>query len=132
MIVDSSAVVALLSGQGEHARFVARSVRFRQLAAPAHMYAEVTNGLRRLTERGHLSREGASLAHSDLLGLRVVVYPYTPLAGRIWELRQNLSSYDAWYVALAESLDEPLLTLDLRLARAPGLTCEFLTPPDFD
>ncbi len=56
-------------------------------------------------------------------------YSYRELAGRIWELRNNITIYDAWYVALAEALDARLATLDVRLARAPGVRCPFVTPP---
>jgi predicted nucleic acid-binding protein len=47
----------------------------------------------------------------------------------VWELRQSVTAYDAWYVAVAESLDLPLVTVDLRLSRAPGPRCAFATPP---
>jgi predicted nucleic acid-binding protein len=73
-----------------------------------------------------LSEDSASLAYADLLTLRVELFGYYPLARRIWELRGNVTAYDAWYVALAEALDSPLATLDARLARAPGPQCQFL------
>lgn len=53
---------------------------------------------------------------------------FNPFAGRIWELRHNITSYDAWYVAAAEALDLPLATLDERLSKASGPNCQFLTP----
>jgi predicted nucleic acid-binding protein len=65
----------------------------------------------------------------DLQRLSVELFPYGPLAERIWELRANVTPYDAWYVALSEELGVPLLTLDGRLARAPGPTCRFELPP---
>jgi predicted nucleic acid-binding protein len=55
---------------------------------------------------------------------------YEVVAPRAWSLRQNLTLYDAWYVAVAEILDAELATLDVRLARAPGLRCGFLVPPE--
>ena len=64
-----------------------------------------------------------------LLELGVSLFPYAPLAQRIWELRGNVTAYDAWYVALAEALDCELATVDRRLSRAPGCRCPFLTPP---
>jgi predicted nucleic acid-binding protein len=71
----------------------------------------------------------AIAAHEDLLELNLELFSFEPFAERIWELRHNLTSYDAWYVAVAEALGLPLATLDMRLAKAKGLTCEFLTPP---
>ena len=68
------------------------------------------------------------MAHEDLLALRVEFFPYGPLAARVWQLRMNVTAYDAWYVALAESLDAKLATLDRRLAQAPGCRCPFQTP----
>jgi len=56
--------------------------------------------------------------------MKAVRYPHAPLADRIWELRENLTAYDATYVALAEVLDAPLVTMDARLARAPGVRAE--------
>ncbi|MGH9068763.1 MAG: type II toxin-antitoxin system VapC family toxin [Acidimicrobiales bacterium] len=78
---------------------------------------------------GRISNDSAALAHQELLALPIELFPYGPLAPRIWELRDNLSAYDAWYVALAELLGTDLATLDIRLARAPGPRCGFLTPP---
>lgn len=69
-----------------------------------------------------------SLAHGDRLNLRVELFPYAPLAERCWQLRDHATTYDAAYVALAERLDSPLATLDLRLAAAPGPECAFTTP----
>jgi len=57
------------------------------------------------------------------------LFSYRPFADRVWELRGSVSSYDAWYVALAEGFDAGLITLDRRLAAAPGPSCEFLLPP---
>ena len=56
------------------------------------------------------------------------LYPFAPFAERVWSLRDNLTAYDAWYVALAEALDCPLATLDRKLGRASGPTCEFIIP----
>ena len=66
------------------------------------------------------------MAHHDLLGLRVELFAYEPFGPRAWELRGNLTTYDAWYVALAEDLGSPLATLDRRLSRAAGPRCGFL------
>ena len=100
------------------------------MAAPQMVLAEAGNALHRMELTGHLPSFEAALAHRDLLTLEIELYPFAPLADRIWELRHNITNYDAWYVALAEALSCPLLTLDRRLARAPGPTCEIITPPD--
>lgn len=67
-----------------------------------------------------MSRTRSDEALEDLLDVDVSLYPHAPLTGRIWELRENLTAYDAAYVALAEALDAPLITTDGRLARASG------------
>lgn len=59
----------------------------------------------------------------------IELHPFAPFAARVWELRHNLTAYDAWYVAVAESLGCPLVTLDGRLTRAPGPTCAVLASP---
>ncbi len=63
-----------------------------------------------------------------LLELGVRLHPFEPFAERVWALRETVSAYDAWYVALAEALDAPLATLDVRLTQAPGPRCSFLVP----
>ena len=70
----------------------------------------------------------ASSAHRDLMRLDLELFPFAPFAARIWALRRNLTSYDAWYVALAEALACPLATLDMKLSRASGTQCDFVTP----
>lgn len=67
--------------------------------------------------------------HRDLLRLDLALFPYEPFGERIWALRQNVTSYDASYVALAEALEAPLATLDRKLPMADGPQCRFLTPP---
>jgi predicted nucleic acid-binding protein len=93
------------------------------------MPVEVANLLRRAALTGEVSDDVAGLAHADLLALPVDLFPYELVAERVWELRGAVTAYDGWYVAVAESLDAPLATLDGRLARAPGPRCRFLGPP---
>jgi predicted nucleic acid-binding protein len=92
------------------------------------MPVEVASILRRAAARGDISADAAALAHADLLALRVDLFPYEPFAPRVWELRDNITAYDAWYVALAEALGAKLATLDGALCRASGPRCGFLTP----
>jgi predicted nucleic acid-binding protein len=80
--------------------------------------------VRRHAVTGALSTRQANGAIDDLLALPVVVYPTAPLLGRCWQLRGNVTAYDACYVALAEALDCTLLTADANLARAPATSCE--------
>ena len=99
------------------------------LAGPAFVLAEASNVLRRLERAGRISSQDATASHRDMLRMDIALFPFAPYAERVWALRQNVTSYDAWYVALAEALDYPLVTLDRRLSRASGPRCEFITPP---
>lgn len=128
MVVDATVVVAALVDSGDDGRWAERTLSDGRLVAPHLMPVEVANILRRAAAAGDVSSEVATLAHGDLLQLRVQLMPYEPVAERAWELRENLTMYDAWYVALAEAVDSPLATLDRRLARAPGPNCEFALP----
>ena len=128
-VFDASVLVALLVDRGPVGRW-AESRRDREDVAVPHLApVEASNVLRRQVAHRQLSVEEASRAHVDLAAMAIELYPFGPFAARIWELRENVTSYDAWYVAVAEALDCPLLTLDDRLARAPGLRCEVVTPP---
>ena len=128
MVVDSSVVVAALVDSGPDGEWAAGTLRGQALAAPHHMPIEAANVLRRAVLAGDLSPDSASLAHADLLALRVELFPYAPLADRCWELRDNVTTYGAAYIALAEQLHATLATLDARLARSSGPRCEFATP----
>ena len=128
-VVDASVIVAALVDDGPTGRWAEALVAGQPLAAPHLMPVEAANILRRAALAGDLSDDIASLAHADLVALPAELFPYEPFATRVWELRGSVTTYDAWYVALAESLAVPLATLDERLARAPGPRCTFLGPP---
>lgn len=128
VVVDSSAVVAALLDQGADGHWARGRLESDSPAAPSHLFVEVSNVIRRLAVSGAVSRDVAALAHDDLLQLAVTVFPFEPLASRVWELHPSLTSYDAGFVALAEALGAPVVTLDRRLARASGPACEFLLP----
>jgi predicted nucleic acid-binding protein len=128
VVLDSSAVVALLVESGGIGRWVDEQVTGHPLVAPHVMPAEVGNVLRRRLAAGVIDEHLATAAHRNLGRVPLDLFAYTAFADRVWTLRDNVTAYDAWYVALAESLDAPLVTLDLRLARASGPRCEFLTP----
>jgi len=124
LIVDASAIGDLLLRR-PIGKVVARHLREAEfdLHAPHLMDVEVLSALRRVVATGETTPERADEAVADLLDLPIERYAHEPLVWRIWELRHNLSAYDAVYVALAEAIVEggaPLLTADIRLARAVG------------
>ena len=100
--------------------------------APHLAIVEATNILRRLELAGLLERLEAGSAAADLVDLDIELLPFAPFADRVWELRANITSYDACYVAIAEQLELPLATLDRKLAHAPGPYCRFLLPTAMD
>ncbi len=128
VVLDASVVVGALVDGGDVGAWAEDVLDHPSLMAPHLLPVEVANILRRATTGGDTSPDTASLAHADMLDLRIELVAYSPLADRIWELRENVTAYDAWYVALAERLDAPLATLDRRLARATGPRCAFLVP----
>jgi predicted nucleic acid-binding protein len=128
VVVDASVVVALLLDGEADGAFADQQLSGQRLVAPHLLPAEVTNVIRRAAAAKAVSADAAALAIADLGAMSIDLFPFAPFAARVWELRKNLTSYDAWYVGLAESLDVPLVTLDKRLARANGPRCEFLAP----
>ncbi len=130
VVVDASVVAAALLDTGPVGTWAEQLLIAGPLAAPHLMPVEVANVLRRSALSADITADTASLAHEDLLALRVELFPYGPCAARAWELRSNVTTYDGWYVALAESLGARMATLDVRLRRASGPRCEFLVPPE--
>ena len=122
------ALTALLIDDGPDGSWVAQTVAGSTFCAPALVSWETANVIRRLELAGIVSADQAVQAHVDLLDLAIELWPYELLAARAWELRHNLSIYDAGYAALAELLQSPLVTLDRRLAAAPSLACSILLP----
>jgi predicted nucleic acid-binding protein len=129
LVCDASAVVTALLDSGAAGTWTARRLAGARLFAPALMPFECSNILRRHELAGLISTDQSAQAHLDLVALPVELWPHETLAERIWELRANLTSYDAAYVALAETIDAPLVTLDQRMQRAPGIGCTIETPP---
>lgn len=128
VVCDSSAVVALLLDSGPDGRWATSQLSGAELLAPSLIRFEAGNIMRRHELAKLVSADQAAQAHVDLLELTIEQWPYELLAKRAWELRQNLSIYDGSYVALAELTDTDLVTLDTRIARAPGLRCTVITP----
>lgn len=120
VVIDASAVLALLLNRREAERLRERLARGNSLHAPHLIDLEVTQVLRRAVRQGALTAEAAAERLSDFSALRLERYAHTRLLERIWDLRDVLSAYDAAYVTLAEVLDAPLITLDGRLSRTAG------------
>lgn len=120
LVVDSSAVLEALAARDPAAGLIERLAVDGDLHAPHLIDTEVLHALRRMLRRGRISGERAHDARTDYADLTLVRYPHEPLNDRVWELRENLTAYDATFVALAEALDVPLITCDARLAAAPG------------
>jgi predicted nucleic acid-binding protein len=127
LVVDASVVVAALVDSSHAGRWAEQMLGSGPLAAPHLLPVETADVLRRAALAGDISVDVASMAHDDLLSVRLELFSYLPFASRVWELRANVTAYDAWYVALAESLGVALATLDIRLTRAAGPRCKFVT-----
>jgi predicted nucleic acid-binding protein len=123
IVVDASIIVTGLADDGPDGDRVRARLRGERLAAPHVIDLEVTSAWRRLVAAGALDERRAQLALDDLDGLRLERAPHAPLLARCWELRHNVTIYDAAYIALAELMATSLLTGDARLAAAPGTRC---------
>jgi predicted nucleic acid-binding protein len=125
IVLDASAVVELVLNTAA-STLVAQRIRdsSESLHAPHLLSVEVSQVLRRFSIGGVIAPETATAGLRDLQDLDVARYAHEPFLPRAWELRENLTTYDAVYVALAETLRAPLLTFDERIARAPGHDAE--------
>lgn len=128
VVVDSSVLVAALLDSGPHGVWAENVLATGSLCTPQLARVEATNIFRRLERAKLITMPEANAAQDDLMLLEMELFSFEPFAERIWELRHNMTSYDAWYVALAEALKLPLATLDEPLSRSKKVTCEFLTP----
>jgi predicted nucleic acid-binding protein len=126
-VIDASVLVRALVGTGPECEWAEAIIAGGPLHAPELALVESANILRRLERGREIATADAVAAYEDLMQLNIELFGFEPFAERIWELRHNLTSYDAWYVALAEALRLPLATLDERLAQTRGPTCDFLT-----
>lgn len=123
IVVDASVIATALvddAGDGDRAR---ERLRGERLVAPELLDVEVLSAWRRQLAAGKLDARRAALALVDLADLRVQRVSHRPLLTRSWELRANVTAYDAVYMALAERLDVVLLTADARLGAAPQVRC---------
>jgi predicted nucleic acid-binding protein len=128
VVVDSSVVVAALVDTGENGVWAEKILERGDVYAPELLRVESANVLRRLERAKEITAQEANAAFEDLIELDIELHAFEPFSERVWQLRHNVTSYDGWYVALAEALNLPLATLDGRLVKAEGPRCSFLTP----
>ncbi len=124
IVVDASVLAPALADDHSDGDAARTGLRGHALAAPDLIDLEVASVWRREVMAGQLEARRADLAVADLLALPLQRIPHRQLITRCWELRQNLTPYDAAYVALAELLDAVLVTGDKWLSRSPGLRCQ--------
>ena len=124
IVVDASVLAPALGDDGVDGDEARSRLRGETLAAPELIDLEVCSVLRRLLLGGRLDRRRADLALADLSALPLRRVSHRVLLPRCWSLRDNLTTYDASYVALAEQLGALLVTADTRLSRAPGIRCQ--------
>lgn len=128
IVLDASAAVEFLLDRGETSVWVGSYLESIDRAHAPHLVdVEVAAAVRRLARSGEIPASRGAEALADLRELTLVRYPLVELLERIWTLRHVLTPYDAAYVALAESLGLPLLTVDARLARVRGHSAEILS-----
>lgn len=123
LVIDASVLAVALLDDGPDGDTVRSRLLGEKLAAPSMIDLEVASVWRGLARAGQVDARRLGLALDDLRDLPIQRVEHTPLLTRCWELRDNLTIYDAAYVALAEALEVPLLTGDQRLARSTGPRC---------
>jgi predicted nucleic acid-binding protein len=123
IVVDASVIAPALADDDEDGERARSRLQGERLTAPEVLDLEVVSVIRKAFASGALSRRRAGLALADLIDLDLERISHRPMLARIWELHENLTPYDAAYVALAETIDATLVTADRRLALAPGPRC---------
>jgi predicted nucleic acid-binding protein len=129
-VFDASAIVAALVDDGPDGRWCEDQLLSDDLVAPHLMPIEAANIIRRTEAHKAIDPSDAAAAVRDLRRLDVELVHFEPLADRVWDLRANLTAYDACYVATAELFGGRLVTLDRKLAKAPGLRCDVTLAPE--
>jgi predicted nucleic acid-binding protein len=120
IVIDASALTELLVAGTPRAVRIATRIQRETLHAPHLIDLELVSALRSLEARQVLSTAEATKATFDLLAVTITRYAHDAFIPRIWQLRSNMTAYDAVYIALAEALGAPLVTCDAKLAGAPG------------
>lgn len=123
IVVDASVIAPALADDDIDGDLARKRLRGERLVAPEVLDLEVVSVFRKALLAGKLDERRAALALGDLVDLNLERVSHRSLLPRIWELHQNVTPYDAVYVALAETIGVPLVTADRRLAQAPGLRC---------
>jgi len=123
IVADASILATALADDGPDGDDARARLRGERLSAPEIVDLEVASVLRRQLRAGAVDLRRADFALADLAALPLRRASHKPLLTRCWELRDNITPYDAAYVALAEALEAPLVTGDERLARATGPRC---------
>lgn len=124
-VVDASVLAPALADDGPDGDTARARLRGQSLVAPELIDLETTSVIRHRLRAGDLDDRRAGLALDDLMEIPLRRASHRPLLARCWELKQNVTVYDAAYVALAELLDAVLITADAHLANAPGPRCRF-------
>ncbi|MPZ54053.1 MAG: PIN domain-containing protein [Acidimicrobiia bacterium] len=128
IVIDASAMVEILLNT-EVGRRADAAIGVQEMSAPELLDSEVCSAIARLERAGELTAHRVDAAVADLALAPVDRFPHVPLLSRVRHLWHNISAYDAWYVALAESLGCGLVTIDGRLARAPDVAIEVTLVP---
>lgn len=127
IVVDASVIVSVLCDNDPRSNRLRERVADERLCAPELLYTEAISVIRRREASGRITLATSKAGVEALYYLPIVSIPHAALVDRVWQLRHNLSPYDATYVATAELVRAPLLTGDVRLANAPGSHCTFET-----
>jgi predicted nucleic acid-binding protein len=124
IVVDASVLAPALADDADDGDRARSRLDGERLVAPELVDLEVLSVVRRAMRAGGLSGRRARQALDDLAALPLRRAPHLPLVDRIWELRENITPYDAAYVALAEAIGVVLLTADAKLASSPAIRCD--------
>ena len=123
IVTDAGVLIAIFVDDGAWGDAARARLRHEEIAAPELVDLEVTSALRGLLRAGKVDERRADLALADLRRLAMRRASHQGLVTRCWELRDNLSVYDASYIALAELIGATLVTTDARMSRAPQIRC---------
>ena len=127
VVIDAGTTFSALTVGGRHEQWSRGILEGGDLIAPELLALEVAHIARRAVVRGELRHQVAWKVVSYAKEL-IDLVPHAPLLPRVWALRDNVTSYDAAYVAVAELWGAPLATLDTRLCHSTGPRCDFLSP----